>query len=869
VFDADSSIYNSASHYSYDIHGNVKTLWTDNPPLAAISQQLSAQRFKRIDYDYDLVSGKVNDVYYQHDSIDAFAHHYEYDADNRITQVYTSKYPDIAWTGNQDDPLWDRDAKYFYYNHGPLARTEIGNDKVQGIDYAYTLQGWIKGVNSETLDSTRDIGLDGYVITGNNDSMFAKDVFGYTLNYFHNDYKSITSTSFIADTTDLGSTLFANAPNLYNGNIRAMVTTITNPTNGDILPMLTAYKYDQLNRIKQMKAFDDIDLDSNKWENTSWTDKYKNTFDYDANGNIDTLHRYDANQNIFDNFTYNYLRDGNGKLMQNRLYHINDAATPLTSGEDITDQGTFESDGSLINRKNNYNYDEIGNLKKDSAEGIANIEWTVYGKVKSITRRDGFSKTVNGTLIYPSDLEFLYDPTGNRIAKIEKTRDTNGLKPANEWKTTYYVRDAQGNEMAVYKLKPTIINGDPATSFKLIENPMYGSSRLGSSYDTLELISPTPQQSSLFTHTLGNKQFELSNHLGNVLATVSDRKIQHSFGGTNVDYFAADIKSAQDYYPFGMLMPDRNFSSDTYRHSFNGKEKDDEWNGTTGGALDLGARIYDARIGRFLSIDPLQARYPGWSPYAAFNDNPIVFIDPSGEGGVITINHDKGTINFATTMYVYRTGDVTDVQIRQALKIEGIANTTAYTSEASTLNYYYQKGDEIITKTYTATYTVNIVIIDPSELDAKMKENAGNSAVSFYKFQQEGYGEEKAQGHTDMENGKGGQGLNTGVLSIDKITAANETHKETGQGVAEIILEEGWHSMAGANYEKDKEPGVPAEYTHNVPDRLKSICDNSIAGENLIQKKDITAVFKSLNTTFQAKAKGNETFTAGKAVNVK
>ncbi len=49
--------------YSYDVHGNVATLLQDNPTLASIKQ-----RFKRIDYDYDLISNKMNDVYYQHDS---------------------------------------------------------------------------------------------------------------------------------------------------------------------------------------------------------------------------------------------------------------------------------------------------------------------------------------------------------------------------------------------------------------------------------------------------------------------------------------------------------------------------------------------------------------------------------------------------------------------------------------------------------------------------------------------------------------------------------------------------------------------------------------------------------------------------------
>lgn len=56
-----------------------------------------------------------------------------------------------------------------YYPHGPLARVEYGNadNKVQGIDYAYTLQGWIKGINSTTLDSLRDMGKDGYGFVDN------------------------------------------------------------------------------------------------------------------------------------------------------------------------------------------------------------------------------------------------------------------------------------------------------------------------------------------------------------------------------------------------------------------------------------------------------------------------------------------------------------------------------------------------------------------------------------------------------------------------------------------------------------------------------------------------------------------------------
>ena len=40
----------------------------------------------------------------------------------------------------------------------------------------------------------------------------------------------------------------------------------------------------------------------------------------------------------------------------------------------------------------------------------------------------------------------------------------------------------------------------------------------------------------------------------------------------------------------------------TYRFGFNGMENDHEMKGT-GNSLDFGARIYDPRIGKFLSID--------------------------------------------------------------------------------------------------------------------------------------------------------------------------------------------------------------------------------------------------------------------------
>src|SRR5690606_18724699 len=61
--------------------------------------------------------------------------------------------------------------------------------------------------------------------------------------------------------------------------------------------------------------------------------------------------------------------------------------------------------------------------------------------------------------------------------------------------------------------------------------------------------------------------YELTNHLGNVQATVLDRAtpvMVHPDSG-KVRGYQADISSAVDYYPFGMPMPGR-YVSDTERH---------------------------------------------------------------------------------------------------------------------------------------------------------------------------------------------------------------------------------------------------------------------------------------------------------------
>jgi len=131
-----------------------------------------------------------------------------------------------------------------------------------------------------------------------------------------------------------------------------------------------------------------------------------------------------------------------------------------------------------------------------------------------------------------------------------------------------------------------------------------------------------------------NTEYQLNNsikcnHLGNVLATVSDRRTPISAGGTHIDYYEPDVTNATLYYPFGSELKTYNVgSSKAYRYGYQGSECDCETKGS-GNSYTTFYRSYDARIGRWLSRDPVT--HPWESPYAAMSNNPAAFNDPLGD----------------------------------------------------------------------------------------------------------------------------------------------------------------------------------------------------------------------------------------------
>jgi len=161
----------------------------------------------------------------------------------------------------------------------------------------------------------------------------------------------------------------------------------------------------------------------------------------------------------------------------------------------------------------------------------------------------------------------------------------------------------------------------------LTEQNIYGASRLGMRRKDVRLYEngtsphtiPAVQQ-----NTLGNIAYEITNYLGNVNVVISDRKLW--VPATSA--FKACTLSRTDYFPFGMEISSRT-AVGAYRFGFNGMEQDPEAKGE-GNSYTTEFRQYDPRIGRWLSLDPLMAQFPWQSPYCAFDNNPVLLVDPTG-----------------------------------------------------------------------------------------------------------------------------------------------------------------------------------------------------------------------------------------------
>jgi RHS repeat-associated protein len=127
----------------------------------------------------------------------------------------------------------------------------------------------------------------------------------------------------------------------------------------------------------------------------------------------------------------------------------------------------------------------------------------------------------------------------------------------------------------------------------------------------------------------GYYQYYLKDHLGDTRLLVNTS----GQGGT--------VVQQTDYYPFGMDIACYNGGLDN-KYRYNGKEiQEDVINSKSLTWYDYGARFYDARIGRWHTIDPMTEKGRRWSPYNYGLDNSVRFIDPDGNWAAVRGNDNS------------------------------------------------------------------------------------------------------------------------------------------------------------------------------------------------------------------------------------
>jgi RHS repeat-associated protein len=246
-------------------------------------------------------------------------------------------------------------------------------------------------------------------------------------------------------------------------------------------------------------------------------------------------------------------------------------------------------------------------------------------------------------------------------------------------------------------------------------------------------------------------------------------------------------------------MPGRNYiNGSSYRYGFNGKEKDDELKGS-GNSYDYGMRMYDPRIGRPFSVDPLASKYPELSPYQFFSNNPIWFIDLDGLEGVQYLETMKMKDGTTVTKRIVEV----DVFVATSQNAKSMHYKTAdLPTIESDLKSEYNNGFKDASGN-TVEFRFNVKEFDadktnPADFAKQLRKDPNN-------FEKSADGVTMAQKGFVLEKGKL-KGTEQGSTSINHVTidknATDPSHTKAHE-TGHIFL----------NYDMSNNPSTPTEHS--------------------------------------------------------
>lgn len=182
-------------------------------------------------------------------------------------------------------------------------------------------------------------------------------------------------------------------------------------------------------------------------------------------------------------------------------------------------------------------------------------------------------------------------------------------------------------------------------------------------------FDPVGDDEEFKIHTFNNIPISKNGYLY-VFVSNETPNVDVYFDNLQVTHTRGPILEETHYTPFGLTMlaissRALGFGLDN-KYEFGAKEKQEKefTDGSGFETYDFEARMYDPQLGRMMQIDPWTEEYESQSPYAGFNNNPIIFADPSGKGGELRIKYNQDGswyIEVTASIYVYSDDKSIDV----------------------------------------------------------------------------------------------------------------------------------------------------------------------------------------------------------------
>ena len=258
----------------------------------------------------------------------------------------------------------------------------------------------------------------------------------------------------------------------------------------------------------------------------------------------------------------------------------------------ITNKTNTVSNSNKI-QTTDFDYYENGLLKKDLTKGILQINYVVVFPPRNHPINPMFESSSENRA---SEIIL----TNNRKITYEYLAD--GTKLGKKlYVNNQVVKEYAYEEDETYEILP---NGEE----KLVEIRM----------DEGRLVPhPTKPNEMIY-------EYDIKDHLNNTRITFTENPTNPNLPPV--------IVQAKNYDPFGLELKGISTYDSTVvgypnLYRFNGKQFENDFDI---GLYDYGSRLYDPRLGRWQSPDPLAPMFPNWSPFAFSFDNPVNNFDPDG-----------------------------------------------------------------------------------------------------------------------------------------------------------------------------------------------------------------------------------------------